>query len=267
MNKLSEDKSKRLAIENCTSQQSVTSLESNTESSIYDLPEHVKAKYKDTRMYDCLENAELDYAVMLAKTECIRCTQDTPGETICCKENCRMFEAKVVAKEKGFASYSACYNCPRYNNSCLGIEHGDCRVEDNSIPLVALDGVIDDDMYQLLDELDMDKIGKGLFKTLKSTIEYFDNKSYSRTDLIFCTYLLNAVSELLLSHSSLPQVEMAQITSLPGSAYKAKFQDGTVVYATKDYILINGNLPKHMVLRALELQIEDYKIPSLIEWS
>lgn len=257
-----ENSNKQLALWEATQEMLVTQMEPSTSSSIFDLPEHVKAEYQDTEMYRSLENAELDYAIRLAKTQCTRCTQDRAGEVICCKEKCSMFEAKIQAYEKGFSGYSACYNCPRYNVDCLGIESGVCCVEGSTIPLEVMKGVIDDDMFELLEGLDMSDVDKGLFRTIKRTLEYFDKKKYKRTDLIFCTYFLNHVAELLLTEYSSPQEDDIQISKLP-IGYKVVWKD-TVIYATDDTVMVDGKLPLEKVIDILD-GIPGYSVPAQVE--
>jgi len=266
---MSENKesSKHLAIQNCTKEQSVTSLDPSTNASIFDLDEKVKSRYEGTDAYRSLKNAELDYALRLAKTECTRCTRNRPGEVICCEENCTMFKAKSLAYDEGFSNYSPCYNCPRYENECLGINSPSavCKKEE-TIPLAAMEGVIDDDIYKLLEEAEFEQVPMSLFKTIKSTMEYFKNQSrYTRTDLIYASYVLNAVTNLLLTYSQ-PQKVVGEITKTP-VGYKIEYGDSTV-YASDDIVMVKGDLERRKVLELLE-QIEDksYNVNYDIKWA
>lgn len=261
------ESSKHLAIQNCTKEQSVTSLDPSTQSSIFDIAEKVKREYEGTDAYRSLKNAELDYALRLAKTECTRCTQNRAGEVICCEENCTMFEAKSLAYDEGFSSYSPCYNCPRYEVDCLGINDplAVCK-EEKSIPLVAMEGVIDEDIYKLLEEAEFDEVPMSLFKTIKSTMEYFKNESrYTRTNLIYARYVLNAVTNLLLTYSQ-PQKVVGEITKT-AVGYKIEYGESTV-YASEDIVLVKGDLERRKVLELLE-QIDDesYKVNYEIKWA
>ena len=82
--------------------------------------------YKDSDGYNCLENAELGYAIRKAKMVCKRCLENN-GAVQCCKEDCSMFKAKLRAKEKNFTPWSPCYNCYYKNRSCNGLTN-DCEV-------------------------------------------------------------------------------------------------------------------------------------------
>ena len=153
-----------------TTSLSITELEKD-----YNIPKAVK----EFDSYRSVKHAELMWTnkIRRSKEGCDNCNKDCSNG--CCNADCKIYDMKLETYEEFEGKkptndrkpqWHPCYNCPKYNSSCPGIESAHLCFNKN----------ITHNIYELFEE---EKISKETFQVLKEVgLTTISDKLYKRID-------------------------------------------------------------------------------------
>jgi len=143
---------------------------------------------KVTEIYESMKSSDYELSISISFEECPQCRKEY--DEPCCKE-CTLFNMKTEAFYGDFANLHPCYNCNRFQVSCLGIDSEVVNdIEINDDELEDIDSLYDklSEKYYIivntLKDIGINKINPRIEREIIKQIDYYEGKPYDIQDII-----------------------------------------------------------------------------------